>query len=52
MLGTAMMAGNANAATTIDLGYNGAPDPEKNAVHVFATNLKELVEEKPTTKFN
>ncbi|KPQ24395.1 MAG: hypothetical protein HLUCCA13_09070 [Halomonas sp. HL-48] len=46
MLGTAMMAGNANAATTIDLGYNGAPDPEKNAVHVFATNLKELVEEK------
>ncbi|MCA1769583.1 MAG: TRAP transporter substrate-binding protein DctP [Halomonas sp.] len=30
----------------MDLSYNGAPDPDKNAVHVFATNLKELVEEK------
>jgi len=38
--------GVAAAATTVNLSYNGAPDPEKNAVHVFATNLKELVEEK------
>jgi len=30
----------------VPLSYNGAPDPDKNAVHVFATNLKELVEEK------
>lgn len=46
LLGSALMAGNALAATTINLSYNGAPDLEKNAVHVFATNLKELVEEK------
>lgn len=41
-----MMAGNTLAATTINLSYNGAPDPEKNAVHVFAENLKTLVDEK------
>ncbi|MCO7247275.1 TRAP transporter substrate-binding protein DctP [Halomonas sp. Mc5H-6] len=46
LIGSALMAGNAVAETTINLGYNGAPDPDKNAVHVFATNLKELVEEK------
>lgn len=46
LIGSALMAGNALAATTINLSYNGAPDLEKNAVHVFATNLKELVEEK------
>ncbi|WP_447555065.1 TRAP transporter substrate-binding protein DctP [Vreelandella sp. EE22] len=45
LLGSLAMAGNA-FATTINLSYNGAPDPEKNAVHVFATNLKELVEER------
>ncbi|MBF7053514.1 TRAP transporter substrate-binding protein DctP [Halomonas sp. KAO] len=39
-------AGSVQAATTVNIGYNGAPDPDKNAVHVFATNLKELVEEK------
>ncbi|WP_158773548.1 TRAP transporter substrate-binding protein DctP [Cobetia sp. L2A1] len=33
-------------AQTINLSYNGAPDADKNAVHVFATNLKSLVEEK------
>ena len=33
-------------AQTINLSYNGAPDPDKNAVHVFADNLKKLVEEK------
>ncbi|WP_447956968.1 TRAP transporter substrate-binding protein DctP [Vreelandella sp. EE7] len=46
LLGSLAIAGNALAATTINLSYNGAPDPEKNAVHVFATNLKELVEER------
>jgi TRAP-type C4-dicarboxylate transport system substrate-binding protein len=35
-----------NAQTTINLSYNGAPDAEKNAVHLFASNLKKLVEEK------
>jgi tripartite ATP-independent transporter DctP family solute receptor len=40
------MASQAMAQTTINLGYNGAPDPDKNAVHVFAENLKTLVEEK------
>ncbi|QQK64021.1 TRAP transporter substrate-binding protein DctP [Cobetia sp. cqz5-12] len=33
-------------AQTINLSYNGAPDADKNAVHVFASNLKTLVEEK------
>ncbi|KAA0010766.1 TRAP transporter substrate-binding protein DctP [Billgrantia pellis] len=42
----ALVAGSTQAATSINLSYNGAPDPDKNAVHVFATNLKELVEEK------
>ncbi|EHJ94687.1 TRAP transporter substrate-binding protein DctP [Vreelandella boliviensis] len=46
LIGSALMAGNTLAASTINLSYNGAPDPEKNAVHVFATNLKELIEEK------
>ncbi|MDI5985692.1 TRAP transporter substrate-binding protein DctP [Halomonas sp. M4R5S39] len=46
LLGAALLSGHALAATQVNLSYNGAPDPEKNAVHVFATNLKELVEEK------
>ena len=46
LLAGALATGAAQAATTINLSYNGAPDPDKNAVHVFATNLKELVEEK------
>lgn len=37
-------------AETINLSYNGAPDPEKNAVHAFAANLKQLVEEKTQGK--
>ncbi|MCP1361601.1 TRAP transporter substrate-binding protein DctP, partial [Halomonas sp. BBD45] len=41
-----MLAGSAQAETTVNLSYNGAPDPDKNAVHVFATNLKDLVAEK------
>lgn len=44
--GSLMLGGLAQAATTIDLSYNGAPDAEKNAVHLFASNLKQLVEEK------
>ncbi|PRY69232.1 TRAP transporter substrate-binding protein DctP [Halomonas ventosae] len=46
VLAAGVLASQAHAATTVDLSYNGAPDPDKNAVHVFATNLKELVEEK------
>ncbi|MCQ1058668.1 TRAP transporter substrate-binding protein DctP [Photobacterium sp. ZSDE20] len=32
-------------AQTINLSYNGAPDAEKNAVHLFASNLKAIVEQ-------
>ncbi|WP_227369375.1 TRAP transporter substrate-binding protein DctP [Halomonas sp. M20] len=46
LFGASLMVGSVQAATTVNLSYNGAPDPEKNAVHVFATNLKELVAEK------
>ncbi|MGM0701660.1 MAG: TRAP transporter substrate-binding protein DctP [Pseudomonadota bacterium] len=46
LLGAVTLAGQAQAATTVNLSYNGAPDPDKNAVHVFATNLQELVAEK------
>ncbi len=46
LLGGMVLAGNSQAATQIDLSYNGAADSEKNAVHVFASNLKDLVEEK------
>ncbi|MBW5801864.1 TRAP transporter substrate-binding protein [Halomonas elongata] len=46
LLGAATLSGSVQAATTVNLGYNGAPDPEKNAVHVFATDLKKRVEEK------
>ncbi|MGO2131980.1 MAG: TRAP transporter substrate-binding protein DctP [Halomonas sp.] len=46
MLLSPLLLGAAQAATTINLSYNGAPDPDKNAVHVFATNLEALVEEK------
>lgn len=45
LLGSLLLNG-AQAATTVNLSYNGAPDPDKNAVHVFATNLETLVEEK------
>lgn len=46
LLGSSLVASQAMAQTTINLGYNGAPDPDKNAVHVFAANLKTLIEEK------
>ncbi len=36
----------AQAATTLNLSYNGAADSEKNLVHLFASNLKRLAEEK------
>jgi TRAP-type C4-dicarboxylate transport system substrate-binding protein len=45
-LSLSMLAGSAIAATSVNLSYNGAPDADKNAVHVFAKNLKDLVEEK------
>lgn len=44
--GASLFAGAAAAGTSVNLSYNGAPDAEKNAVHVFAANLKKLVEEK------
>lgn len=33
-------------AQTINLSYNGAPDANKNAVHLFAKNLQQLVDKK------
>ena len=43
----ALLAGTAFAAQAdaIKLGYNGAPDAEKNAVHFFAETLEKIVEE-------
>jgi TRAP-type C4-dicarboxylate transport system substrate-binding protein len=41
-----LLLGAVQAATTVNLSYNGAPDPDKNAVHLFATNLETLLEEK------
>ncbi|SHM19761.1 TRAP transporter substrate-binding protein DctP [Vreelandella subglaciescola] len=46
MLLSPLLLSAAQAATTVNLSYNGAPDPDKNAVHAFATNLETLVEEK------
>jgi|TARA_R110001599_G_scaffold68135_6_gene192075 TRAP-type C4-dicarboxylate transport system substrate-binding protein len=43
VLSSASLAINAQ---TINLSYNGAPDTEKNAVHLFASNLQKLVAEK------
>lgn len=34
------------SADAIKLGYNGPPDTDKNAVHLFATNLERLLEER------
>lgn len=45
MTGLLATTGGANAATTLNLSYNGPPDTDKNAVHLFASNLKRLVEE-------
>ena len=45
-LGIGLSAACSLQAQTINLSYNGAPDAEKNAVHLFASNLKQLVEEK------
>lgn len=44
-VGIAALAANVHAQT-INLSYNGAPNAEENAVHLFATNLKKIVEEK------
>lgn len=46
VLGIGLGAAFGLQAQTINLSYNGAPDAEKNAVHLFASNLKKLVEEK------
>lgn len=46
VLGTGLTVACSLQAQTINLSYNGAPDAEKNAVHLFASNLKKLVEEK------
>ncbi|GAB2601472.1 TRAP transporter substrate-binding protein DctP [Nitrincola alkalisediminis] len=46
ILCAATLGNYAIATTSINLSYNGAPDPDKNAVHVFATHLKSLVAEK------
>ncbi|WP_417698626.1 TRAP transporter substrate-binding protein DctP [Psychromonas sp.] len=40
LLGTSSLV----SAQTINLSYNGAPDADKNAVHLFASNLKSIVE--------
>ena len=42
-LATSAVAANAEA---IKLGYNGIPDSKKNAVHLFATILEDIVESK------
>jgi tripartite ATP-independent transporter DctP family solute receptor len=41
-----LSASLAQAATVINMSYNGAADLEKNPVHLFASNVKRLVEEK------
>ncbi len=46
VLGAGLTVAGTLQAQTINLSYNGAPDPDKNAVHLFASNLKKLVEEK------
>ena len=34
------------AQETVNLGYNGPPDTEQNAVHYFASNLERMVEDR------
>jgi len=41
-----MLSASSLMAQSINLSYNGAPEADKNAVHLFATNLKKIVEEK------
>lgn len=50
--GALFVSGLSIAATDIDLSYNGAPDIDKNAVHLFASNLKKLVAEKTDGELN
>lgn len=45
-VGALLTSLSVSAETTINVSYNGAPDADKNAVHLFASNLKSLVEEK------
>ncbi|MBK1671288.1 TRAP transporter substrate-binding protein DctP [Rhodovibrio sodomensis] len=47
LVSVGMLGGNTATAqdtTTIKMSYNGPPKVEKNAVHRFATNFKELVD--------
>jgi len=41
-----MLSASSLMAQSINLSYNGAPEADKNAVHLFASNLKKIVEEK------
>ncbi len=41
-----LSASLAQGATSINLSYNGAADSEKNPVHLFASNLQQLAQEK------
>ncbi len=45
-IAAATFAHSAFSAQVINLSYNGAADPETNAVHVFAEDLQKLVAEK------
>lgn len=51
-VGMLLTSMTAVAQTTINLSYNGAPDAEKNAVHLFASNLKKLVAEKTNNELS
>lgn len=45
-VGVLLTSLSVNAQTNINLSYTGAPDAEKNVLHLFASNLQRLVEEK------
>ncbi len=45
-LGLGLGGSLAQAATTLNLSYNGAADSEKNLEHLFASNLKRLAEKR------
>jgi TRAP-type C4-dicarboxylate transport system substrate-binding protein len=45
-VGVLLTSLSVNAQTEINLSYTGAPNAEKNVLHLFATNLQRLVDEK------
>ncbi|WP_432460299.1 TRAP transporter substrate-binding protein DctP [Agarivorans sp. QJM3NY_25] len=45
-LGISLLFSSVLSAQTINLSYNGAPDADKNAVHLFASNLKQILADK------